>query len=499
VGVQQTGRPELTGQDVSVPAPVRSGRPAAVTIVLDPADDYANTRTVLAAHAPNDGRIVVHPTAGAGGLLNLAHDLLASMGKEPSDGWERRSLSEAWNQAAAWIYGYRISEVVILRAHLLDKVVLARLAHLAAETGAAITLVWHTRPPADWESVLPAATLTVLDGVQDAFARARERLPPSTTPEPVPMYCRPVSAQPPGEAAARALEQTLPGLPRGELPRFRAQLYRALAPEEFACADALYTAGMDSACAFLTGHRAYGHDAAGRYPDAGDPAGRYPRAWADTRALRSYLLSVVSASPSHEHSMTLIRGAQAGFLLHGLLLSTPADLGRHRGPGFFDIALTPAIADQIRTHIPHPQCAAALAVVLATGMNPEDLHSPQVEDLSDDGSTLLLRDFSLKLPDIEVYLPIPVFARDLLLAARAHALLEGRQHYEELLNNGFGPQAWKVYTTAEACGLDLQRPSRWSSLDYWHRGSTCVWVAGALHGNIHSSPGRQEGAHVPQA
>ncbi|MGP3965737.1 hypothetical protein ACTWPT_58320 [Nonomuraea sp. 3N208] len=43
----------------------------------------------------------------------------------------------------------------------------------------------------------------------------------------------------------------------------------------------------------------------------------------DTGALRLFLAGLVADCPTREHAIVRIRGAQAGFFLHGLLLAVP--------------------------------------------------------------------------------------------------------------------------------------------------------------------------------
>ncbi|KAB2384858.1 hypothetical protein [Actinomadura montaniterrae] len=355
----------------------------------------------MEAHDAAAGRITVHPTASSKGLLSLGHDLLVVLGKQPHTRWEKRDIARVWRQAGAWICGYQITDVTVLRAHLLEPTALARLFELAADTGAALTLVWHAAPPADWHAVLPAAPLAVLPDIQRAFAVARDRRPTLSPPTPAAMYCSPVGAQAgcadATEAQAEALVEApaqplpLPRLPDLQLPRFRAEVFRRLPRREFALVDALYATGMDSACAFLTNHPRYepkepaalpaletgsqtgsvqdlsGAQAlGGTGPEpAGTPAGSpavrlYPFRWLVDDDVRTYLLSLVSTSPSADHSIALLRGAQAGFLRHGLLLTLPPDPGRAPGPGFMSPPFTADLVEQIRSSVVEPAASAAL-------------------------------------------------------------------------------------------------------------------------------------------
>ncbi|TMR02399.1 hypothetical protein ETD83_12705 [Actinomadura soli] len=571
---------------------------------MDVDDEYSNVQAIMSLHDPAAGRIVVHPTPAVGGRLTLAHDLMGALGKSATARNAGRGVTEIWLQAAAWICGSGISEIVVLRAHLLPRPALARLVQLAADTGAALILVWHERPPADWRQVLPAATLAVLEDAQEAFVKARDRFRSRPAPaEAVPLYCSPQLPADAGPALAHALQAPLPALPAAPLAGFRAQLSRFLGPDEFTQADLLYAAAMDAVCGFLTGsqwydrdhvrpsvwhsgappshHPAGGGDPVRRQPDAdsvaeavnaqegkaesGSEAGScpeppgereghaepdsvvqgqgcqeafaaaadetdhawgadddadrfedrrghgglavFPMPWPDSNALDEFLLALLSISSSPAHSLVLLRGAQAGFLLHGLLLTVPADPGRLGGPGFGGLPLSVQVAEQIRASTLDPLRAAALALTLATGLDPADLGSSRAQDLADDASSIVLGPYPWRSTSTVLRFPVPPHARDLLAAARAYTVLSGGGPAEPLLSAGLGYYEQEVWATAAACGLGFRRSHRWGSPlgeraerpDYWHLHLRCVWVAAPLHDNLHGSPGRQVGTYAPPA
>ncbi|MFB4304426.1 hypothetical protein [Actinomadura sp. NTSP31] len=576
-----------------------------VTIALDAADEHSNVQAMMSLHDPAAGRIVVHPTPAVGGRLTLAHDLMGALGKSAAARNDGRGVAEIWLQAAAWICGSGISEMVVLRGHLLPRPALARLVQLAADTGAALILVWHERPPADWRQVLPAATLAVLEDAQEAFVKARDRFRPQPAPPAaVPLYCTPQLPADAGPALAHALQAPLPTLQATPLAGFRAQLNRFLGPDEFTRADLLYAAAMDAVCGFLTGSQWYQRDRvrplvssavrAGASPShrpAADPVnlqpdpdsvaeavtvqvtvqegnagteseagpcpggpgeeeGRadqdgmaqarqcqetsaaaadetdyarganegadrrghgklavFPMPWPDPNALDEFLLALLSISSSPAHSMVLLRGAQAGFLLHGLLLTVPADPGRLGGPGFGGLPLSVQVAEQIRAEMQDPARSAALALTLATGLDPADLASIRAQDLADDASTIALGPYPWRSSSTALRFPVPRHARDLLAAARAYSALDGGDPTEPLLPSGLGHHEHEVWATAEACGLGFRRSHRWGPPmgerpdrpDYWHLHLRCAWVADPLHDNLHLSPGRQVGTYVPPA
>ncbi|MEV5809487.1 hypothetical protein [Streptomyces parvulus] len=154
--------------------------PPAVTVVLDPGDDLVHTRAALAAHAPGDGRLTVHPTPGTDSVLTLAYDVLASLGKPvPVAGYRQLDTAPAWTLAAAWILATRTSHLMLLRAHLLTPHRLRAVLHLRQRTGLKVTLICHTRH-------VPAPMRRVLATVSHHMAEAAALLPAADPPSPAP-------------------------------------------------------------------------------------------------------------------------------------------------------------------------------------------------------------------------------------------------------------------------------------------------------------------------
>lgn len=86
--------------------------PPPVTVVLDPGDDLVHTRAALAGHAPDDGRLTVHPTPGTDSVLTLVYDVLTALEKPvPVPGHRRLDPPPAWTPAASWIRATRISHL----------------------------------------------------------------------------------------------------------------------------------------------------------------------------------------------------------------------------------------------------------------------------------------------------------------------------------------------------------------------------------------------------
>lgn len=153
-----------------------------VTVLLDPADDAAVTRTALAAHHPPAGRITVHP-APATRHPALGFDILAALGKPaelPGD-W-RTQAPPVWNTAAAWILALPITQLTVLRAHLLDAECWSSLLTLRERTGVHLVAVCHTRrPPAAMRTALQRAehhTVSTEAPAGDLLAKVPTATPP---------------------------------------------------------------------------------------------------------------------------------------------------------------------------------------------------------------------------------------------------------------------------------------------------------------------------------
>jgi hypothetical protein len=102
--------------------------------------------------------------------------------------------------------------------------------------------------------------------------------------------------------------------------------------------------------------------------------------------VRSFLARLAHNACSRRRTLTLLRGAQASFLAHGLLLTVPAAsnlLTVLNGPGLNTVPITGRIVDQIRSGVAHPVVAAAVAAALFTGVAPEAmLHGELTADVA---------------------------------------------------------------------------------------------------------------------
>jgi hypothetical protein len=98
-------------------------------------------------------------------------------------------------------------------------------------------------------------------------------------------------------------------------------------------------------------------------PDLGrDPGSEQAATWSapGTELVPSFLTHLVHNARSRRRTLTLLRGAQAGFLAHGLLLTIPdaSDLTALNGPGLNTVPITGRIVDRSvpasRRQVVHP-------------------------------------------------------------------------------------------------------------------------------------------------
>ncbi|MFF3653616.1 hypothetical protein ACFYXV_33880 [Streptomyces sp. NPDC002181] len=117
---------------------------ARLAVVLDCGDDAAFTHEALAAHAPQAGRITLHPAPGTTSDTALAGDLLYALGKPAHlQGRFPHGRPPLWEAASAWTTALAVTRLTVLRAHLLDDRRLQRLLALRRQTGIHLTLVVH--------------------------------------------------------------------------------------------------------------------------------------------------------------------------------------------------------------------------------------------------------------------------------------------------------------------------------------------------------------------
>ncbi|MEW2086888.1 hypothetical protein [Streptomyces sp. NPDC005283] len=335
--------------------PVTGPTPPPVTLLLDTHDDRTIHAAAYQRAHPDRGRITTDPTPHTSSLAYLALDLLRAMDRDSFSrpDTERMSTDPAWRAVTCWTLTTGLEEAIVLRAHRLTPERLKRLATWRAETGIRLILIAHAPAPADEQRLrerLTAAELTDLTAVRgtDAILNA---IGPAATGQ---RY-----GPPPSDHA-----YPLPSLPRSGVAAFRADCWRRQNDLDFAHTDSQYRAGYAAARTWLARHTP--PPAPPDIPEAADagPDGVTP--WQDMEGLRLFLARLTVLSPSPQHTLARVRGAQAGFLSQALLLNEPDDLAERGGPGITTVPITPRVAHTLTTELPSPLRAAAVAALLFT-------------------------------------------------------------------------------------------------------------------------------------
>jgi hypothetical protein len=483
-----------------------------VTVLVDPEDNAAVTAALLDSHDPAAGCVVVHPTPAVSGSSALARDVLAALGRPVAQLASERisTAGAAFKAAAAWMIADGIGCLIVLRAHLLSPGGWEHLIEAARCAGVRLVLVRHG-PDRRCE---PGRLLA---GVEHHLTKDLGEVLPVRTAPPSPL--------PAGVPAAE-----LPRIPASDVHRFRADAWRQLPAADFALVDAVYGRGLDTACRWLSQHAdrpALSDYTASRSVRAVFPPfltpeeitaglavlasqldGEALRAiaggllcvgrewsvrgglhrWSDSEGLHRFLTELVADSPSRRHTITRLRGAQAGFLHHGLHLALPAHLDGAHGPGLTTLPFTEVTAARLRAGVAHPVHAAAMATAMFAALDPDVMATIPIGLLAEDGAVLHVpakRGGPLSRITASYFVPAP--ARPLLLAARAFLYLGGASPSQRLLSAGVGQGARVLAATADKCGLAL--PTRTPRIGPpWHTSAVCWWVAAPLHAQDRSPP-----------
>ncbi|MEU3976770.1 hypothetical protein [Streptomyces bacillaris] len=401
------------------PAPAAATASSAagpVRLLLDTDDDRAVHRAACRWADAARGKITADPTPHTTSPAYLALDVLRAMGRLgfSREGAERMSTDPAWRAVTCWSLATGVREVIVLRAHRLTVERLRRLAAWRAETGIRLTLLAHAPQPSDIRRLteqLTAAHLTdvaCVTGTAAVLAEIGPAAPGCRTGPPPPDHARP-----------------LPAVPRASVAAFRAQCWRRQNGADFARTDAQYRAGYAAARTWLartlplkppTGSG--GAEEADRPAEFTEPTAFGLR---ETEALRLFLSRLTVSSPSPQHTVARVRGAQAGLLTWAVLLNVPDDLNRRAGPGITTVPLTPRTVHTITTRLPSPLRAAAIAALLCTGTATPLLAMTQITSVGEAATHIAIdRDGRINIgapPAPRHLYAIPPRARPLLAAA----------------------------------------------------------------------------------
>jgi hypothetical protein len=438
-----------------------------VQLLLDGDDDAAVHRAAYLWADPARGKIAVDPAPHTTSPACLALDVLRAMGRAgfSREGAERMSTDPAWRAVTCWSLTAGVREVIVLRAHRLTVERLRRLATWHDQTGIRLTLVAHTPEPADIGRLMEHLAAAHLTGVVQVRSTAAI-----------------LGAIGPAAAVRRTgpppLEHVhpLPSVPRAGVATFRAHIWRCQNRADFAHTDGQYRAGYAAARnwwarTLLPAATPAGHGSPGG-EDTEPPAEPTPFGLHEMEALRLFLARLTVSSPSPEHTVARVRGAQAGLLTRAVLLNVPDDLKRRAGPGITTLPLTPRTVHIITTHLPNPLRAAAIAALLFTGTATPLLAMTQIAGVDADATHLIIdRDARISPgapPTARHLYAIPPRARPLLAAA-----LEFRRRTprtapaQGLFANCFGTTPRFEALIADA-GLTVPSLSHPHTDDDWH-------------------------------
>ena len=301
------------------------------------------TVSLLERHNPPRGLVVVHPTPATSSPKAFAHDLLAALDRPVTrlEAEHLTGMARTWQAVAAWMVTDQVKDLIVLRAERLSASTWNRLLGLCQHTGSRLMLVCHTRQiPERLGAVLTGIEHHLLTDLAQALTLHEPAYPPPVTAEP--------------RSGSQNTDQ-LPDLPAAGVAHFRAEAYRQLAALAFAQVDAAYQHGQQTACDWLSS------------PTPEETG-------AGTEHVQLFLTELVCDSPTRAHTLARLRGAQAGFLAHGLLLGIPSAhdlLHVLSGPGLNTLPISQDALQRLRTGVAHPMVAAAVATALFTGIAPQ--------------------------------------------------------------------------------------------------------------------------------
>ncbi len=498
-------------------------------VILDPGDDAALTQAVLARNNPAAGFIAVHPTPTTNEVTAFAQDILLALGK-PAHRLQAEGLwgqKASWLAALAWLRGEHITQIAVLRTHLFSVTRWARLAQLREDSGAAVFAYCHTAPlPAAAREGLGQSPYTVLQHPRQAAELMAPYL--ASLPE----------RGAPASAPTGADGASLDWIPDSAVAHFRADARRALDDERFRQFDVQYGLGLEQACAWITRQPQYLEAIAAPQPmppfvprnltsleqgvtlellehEYGEHGlvalrrallccGRlvgnldcYPARWADNSGLYGFLAGLAADCANPAALITRLRGAQAGFLLHGLLLVLPSRLRTGLGPGLSTIPLTAAAIDRLKTGTAHPLRAGALCAAMLTGATPSQVANTNLTHIAPDGSALAHAWAGHEAPWGSVTrqphtYPVPAAARAILRAALDYHAATRRAR-EPVFRAVLGQDGERLGQVAGECGIDLPAPARSKApsqrapgASAWHLRAQCWRVGDPVHGPMHA-------------
>jgi hypothetical protein len=340
-----------------------------VQVVLDPDDRRDLIQAFSSLADLTAGRAVCHAIPAGSSLYGLGLAVLLGLGKRFDAARVERVQPRCWRLAGIWLAAEEVRDLFVSRAHLLGARHWSALLDLAANRPMRLWLVVH-------RARLHPAKQQVLAGWQSAVLSAEEFLALWADTRPV------GRAADPGD---------FPHVPADDFPSFRAACRRLLDPPSFARVDAVYEQAFTAARRWV---RTTVVDWEDRYGGI------------DVETVGGFLRDMTVSSTSPSETLVRLRGAQAGFFLHGILLTV--DLTSRAMIGETDLrpTLSPAVADHLRGFCT-PSWTAAAALTLLAEPPYGALQGMRIGDVAADGTwaTIARQRF-----------PIPDYARSLVRA-----------------------------------------------------------------------------------
>ena len=307
--------------------------------VAHAAPAMTSTVAVNGRHDLANGVIVVHPTPGHGGE-GIARDVLQALGKRfrdrtPRDPQRLRRL------AGIWLRAERIDKLVIAGADRRGAADWRLLRDLCSETLTRLTFVVERRPTRDQLAALRDADVRELTVPELVY-----ELPPPTSPDPWGIFDKSGS---PDERPG------YPPVPDVDFPYFPSACTDLLGEHdaarvlrEFERARALTMLWFELRRGFEPRH---------------GPGPRHAHALLDT---------LVAPCVTVDGAITMLRGAQASFLLNGTLLEIDSDTFATGHQAHAGAPATNATAALLHSYV-EPHLAAAGALAVATRANAKQI------------------------------------------------------------------------------------------------------------------------------
>lgn len=176
-------------------------------------------------------------------------------------------------------------------------------------------------------------------------------------------------------------------MPRSGVAAFRADCWRRQNATDFAHTDGQYRAGYAAARTWLARTQPPQPEVTA---PVGGPVAPTPWNLQEMEALRLFLARLTVSSPSPQHTVARVCGAQAGFLARSVLLNVPDDLTSCAGPGITTVPLTARVVHTITVRLPNPLRAAAVASLMFTGTDKSLLSMTQIASVDEGGTTVAI-------------------------------------------------------------------------------------------------------------